>query len=47
QIQSLMGDLLKFDIKHHSLNLYGICESCQQANAESENANTKESVISN
>jgi Fur family ferric uptake transcriptional regulator len=26
QIQSMMGDLLKFEIKHHSLNLYGNCE---------------------
>jgi Fur family ferric uptake transcriptional regulator len=25
QIQSMMGDILKFDIKHHSLNLYGNC----------------------
>lgn len=28
QIQSMMGDLLKFDIKHHSLNLYGVCSEC-------------------
>jgi len=26
QIQSMMGSLLKFEIKHHSLNLYGNCE---------------------
>lgn len=25
QIQSMMGELLKFDITHHSLNLYGVC----------------------
>lgn len=25
QIQSMMGDLLKFNISHHSLNLYGNC----------------------
>ncbi len=25
QIQSMMGDLLKFEITHHSLNLYGTC----------------------
>ncbi len=25
QIQSMMGDLLKFNITHHSLNLYGSC----------------------
>ena len=29
QIQSMIGELLKFDIKHHSLNLYGICSTCQ------------------
>ena len=28
QIQSMMGELLKFDIKHHSLNLYGVCSDC-------------------
>ncbi|PHN03915.1 Fur family transcriptional regulator [Flavilitoribacter nigricans] len=26
QIKSMMGDLLKFNITHHSLNLYGHCE---------------------
>ncbi len=25
QIQSMMGELLNFDITHHSLNLYGAC----------------------
>ncbi len=25
QIQSMMGELLKFEITHHSLNLYGPC----------------------
>jgi len=44
QIQSLMGDLLKFDIKHHSLNLYGVCNDCQQKIAASK---AKEEVISN
>ena len=29
QIQSMMGDLLKFDIQHHSLNLYGNCTRLQ------------------
>ncbi len=29
QIQTMMGDLLNFTITHHSLNLYGICGSCQ------------------
>ncbi len=28
QIQTMMGELLKFDIKHHSLNLYGVCSDC-------------------
>jgi len=30
QIQSMMGDLLNFKITHHSLNMYGICGSCQK-----------------
>ncbi|TYR36511.1 transcriptional repressor [Sphingobacterium phlebotomi] len=50
QIQSLMGDLLKFDIKHHSLNLYGICEDCQkkdQENTESAPRKGRSPVISN
>ena len=47
QIQSLMGDLLKFDIKHHSLNLYGVCEDCQNKEAESKVVKGKEPVISN
>ena len=25
QIQSMMGDILKFDVTHHSLNLFGKC----------------------
>ena len=25
QIQSMMGELLHFDVTHHSLNLYGAC----------------------
>lgn len=29
QIKSMMGDLLNFTITHHSLNLYGICGTCQ------------------
>ncbi len=28
-IKSTVGDLLDFNILHHSLNLYGICDSCQ------------------
>jgi len=29
QIKSMMGELLNFQIRHHSLNLYGICGACQ------------------
>lgn len=47
QIQSLMGELLKFEVKHHSLNLYGICEACQKKKADEAEAKSKESVISN
>ena len=28
-IKSTIGELLDFQILHHSLNLYGICSSCQ------------------
>ncbi|MGB3547003.1 MAG: transcriptional repressor [Saprospiraceae bacterium] len=35
QIKDMMGDLLKFDVTHHSLNLYGncagACERTQEA----------------
>lgn len=31
QIKSMMGDLLKFDVTHHSLNLYGKCKgACER-----------------
>ncbi len=31
QIKSMMGDLLEFEIKHHSLNLYGSCnKDCEE-----------------
>lgn len=30
QIKSMVGELLNFEITHHSLNLYGICGSCQK-----------------
>ncbi|MCB0638735.1 MAG: transcriptional repressor [Lewinella sp.] len=31
QIKSMMGDLLKFNITHHSLNLYGQCQgACEK-----------------
>ncbi len=29
-IKSMMGELLNFKITHHSLNMYGICGSCQK-----------------
>lgn len=47
QIQSLMGDLLKFDIKHHSLNLYGVCEDCQKLESAKKTVESNETVISN
>jgi Fur family transcriptional regulator, ferric uptake regulator len=28
-IKNMVGELLNFEITHHSLNLYGICGSCQ------------------
>ncbi|MEL7222814.1 MAG: transcriptional repressor [Bacteroidota bacterium] len=35
QIKSMMGDLLKFNITHHSLNLYGECEGgCEKTSAK-------------
>jgi Fur family ferric uptake transcriptional regulator len=30
QIQSMMGDILNFEIKHHSLNLYGNCTKLRE-----------------
>lgn len=40
EIQNMIGDLLKFDIKHHSLVLYGNCEreACPNRKAEEEAA---------
>ena len=29
QIKNVMGDILKFKILQHSLNLFGICEDCE------------------
>ena len=29
-IKTMVGDLLNFTIMHHSLNLYGVCGSCQK-----------------
>lgn len=34
QIEDKVGELLKFKIKHHSLMLYGICESCEETENE-------------
>ncbi len=31
QIKDMVGELLDFQITHHSLNLYGICKRCQKA----------------
>lgn len=52
QIQTMVGELLKFDIKHHSLNLYGVCHSCSLKNIESKKEEQqkkpkKERAISN
>jgi len=30
QIQTMVGELLNFKIKHHSLNLYGVCGNCEK-----------------
>lgn len=35
QIQSMMGELLKFRIMHHSLNLYGECAKLKEGKCES------------
>ena len=31
-IQKMVGELLNFEIVHHSLNLYGVCGDCQTKN---------------
>jgi Fur family transcriptional regulator, ferric uptake regulator len=31
QIQSMMGDILNFDVTHHSLNLYGKCRHLSES----------------
>ncbi|MDQ3534516.1 MAG: transcriptional repressor [Bacteroidota bacterium] len=31
-IQTMVGELLNFDILHHSLNLYGVCGDCRAKN---------------
>jgi Fur family ferric uptake transcriptional regulator len=44
QIQSMVGELLKFEIKHHSLNLYGVCLVCAaKAAIKSQKADKKQS----
>jgi Fur family ferric uptake transcriptional regulator len=35
QIKTMVGDLLNFEITHHSLNLYGICGACQKQRMQS------------
>ncbi|MCC7244751.1 MAG: transcriptional repressor [Saprospiraceae bacterium] len=30
QIKDMVGELLNFQITHHSLNLYGVCGTCQK-----------------
>ncbi|MBL4654397.1 MAG: transcriptional repressor [Bacteroidia bacterium] len=37
QIQSMMAELLNFTVTHHSLNLYGICGSCQKSRQINDN----------
>ncbi|MGB0864835.1 MAG: Fur family transcriptional regulator [Saprospiraceae bacterium] len=34
QIKSMMGELLKFEITHHSLNLYGKCDGACEKTAK-------------
>lgn len=41
QIKSMMGELLNFKITHHSLNMYGICGSCQMKRNIETTSNTK------
>ncbi|MFN4080536.1 MAG: Fur family transcriptional regulator [Saprospiraceae bacterium] len=33
QIKNMVGEMLNFKITHHSLNLYGICGTCQKEQA--------------
>jgi Fur family ferric uptake transcriptional regulator len=42
QIKDTMGDLLKFEINHHSLNLYGSCQGdCEHRSTSSEDIETE------
>lgn len=37
QIKNMMGEILKFKVMHHSLNLYGQCEgACEKTQPQSE-----------
>ena len=36
-IQTMVGELLNFEVFHHSLNLYGICGDCQAKLKSQEN----------
>lgn len=40
-IKSTVGELLDFNILHHSLNLYGICNSCQARLNQNKNKEKK------
>lgn len=45
QIKSMMGDLLKFSITHHSLNLYGQCQgACEKTSKEIDKPSKVENV---
>ncbi len=44
QIQSMMGEILNFDIAHHSLNLYGKCKELKK-NGSCTTSKTKRIVI--
>lgn len=41
QIKNMMGDLLKFKITHHSLNLYGQCDGACKKTAQVAEPNEK------
>ena len=45
QIKSMMGDLLKFNVTHHSLNLYGECAgACEKTRSAQNSVNKVEEV---
>lgn len=41
-IQTMVGELLNFQILHHSLNLYGVCGDCQAKIRNDQNESQKE-----